>query len=310
MSFLYARNYKKEICVWSDTKVSFSSSEEQEIFQKSVLNGSMAEYHKIDKLGVVKNVIINGNICVAFAGNLKHFNELLEYIEDNRIYDIGSITKKAEQINRKYFGDTDFIVALANNSGNELYLIQSSRINLVDACKIGSDKKTYEIFDSERKKIKNRDEMEAGCTRVTIENDLSDVDNLDSISIDRRAFKYTIKNTEDLSVGGFIISCTGSKGSFMYMEEFETNVEKKRTVDPDGIIQLFDNAEDGGYAFHFYDSTNFVSMYIYQMKKGVIYRPYLEDKDYNHLRFPTIYDCSENEFIEENNITPPSIIYG
>ena len=302
MSFLFARNYKNKIYILSDTKVSFESSEEQEIFRKGVLNGSEDAYKKLDKFGVIKSVIINDNICVAFAGNLKHFNELLEYIENNNITDIDNINKKAKHINISCSGNTDFIVASTSVSNKELFLIQEGRIRRVSSCWIGSPD-TAEIFEKKRKElIASDDYSECKCTKIEKEDGYIEVSNPDFQCLDITAFRYAVKNTTDETVGGFIISCTGSNGFFMYMEEYETNVEKKRTVGPDGIIQLFDNAEDGGYAFHFYESTNMVSMYIYQMKKGVIYRPYLVDNDYNHLRFPTMYDCSEKEFIKEKII--------
>ncbi len=85
MRFLYARNYNNEIYMFADTKVSFSSITEQEMFFSRVLNSSEEKLNILKNFGIIKNVVINSNICIGFAGLLKDFNKLLGFIEEQNI---------------------------------------------------------------------------------------------------------------------------------------------------------------------------------------------------------------------------------
>ena len=48
-------------------------------------------------------------------------------------------------------------------------------------------------------------------------------------------------------------------------------------------------------------------MYILQLGKGIIYEPNINDRSYNHLRMPNIYNMSESEFINKAEINEISV---
>ena len=76
MSFLFARKTEEYFYILSDTKI--NCSEIKENLQKRI--GSKKE-KLLENYGIIKNVIINSNLCIGCAGIIEYFNELLEYVE-------------------------------------------------------------------------------------------------------------------------------------------------------------------------------------------------------------------------------------
>ena len=79
MSFILARKYGDRIRIFADKKMTVDPKDEAFLIK----NIGVENYRKIKALGVVKNVIINQNICVSSAGILEDFNDLLKYIDGN-----------------------------------------------------------------------------------------------------------------------------------------------------------------------------------------------------------------------------------
>ena len=282
MSYLYASNKNNNMYIFSDTKVTFSDKEEDILF--NVLKKKTDDFENLKKFGIVKNVIINKNICIGSAGILEHFNELLKYIESNEIYDIENIKSKALEINIKYGRDTDFIIAFTSITDNKLYLVNEGKILLVDSCWIGSED-TNKLFEKYKK--------EFGTT--------------EDKSTYTEAFKKAIEDPNDDVVGGLFIECYGRNGEFHYPEKMTSFVEREHTVTNNGSIILFDSVANGGYTSYFYESKDLVSLYIYQMNRGIRYCPTIQDRQYDHLRFPNVYNLNEEQFIKKYNLTEPSI---
>lgn len=282
MSYLYASNKNNKIYMFSDTRVTFSDKEQDILF--NILKKNSEDFENLKKLGIIKNVIINNNICIGSAGVLERFNELLKYIESNRIYDIESIKKKALEINIKYSGDTDFIIAFTSTTNKELYLVKDGQIILTDSCWIGSAD-TNRLFEQYKKISENIEEKK----------------------IDEDSFKKAIDDPRDEVVGGFFIKCYEKNGEFYYPEMLTSFAEKEHTIQPNGSILLFDSIANGGYSCYFYESKDVFSIYIYQMNRGIRYCPCIEDEQYNYLRFPKTYNLNEEEFIKNFNIVIPSI---
>ena len=67
MSFIFARKYLNKINVLADNKVTVDPKDESFLLK----NIGVEAYRKIKSLGIIKNVIINQNICVCSAGVLK-----------------------------------------------------------------------------------------------------------------------------------------------------------------------------------------------------------------------------------------------
>lgn len=307
MSFLYAGNYNNKIYMFSDTKVSFSSITEQEIFFSRVLNNSEEKLNILKNFGIIKSVIINNNICIGFAGRLNDFNKLLGFIEEQNIIDLDAIKNKAKEINNNSNNLTDFIIASANKTKKELYLVQNGNVFFTESCSIGSPetKQEFERYKCEleiRLKFKNEHQK--------VNNNI-EVLKRDSQRIDSEAFRNAIKTTSDDDVGGFMIRCLEKDGYFYYPEYLESNVEKEYRLESNSSeVPLFDTVENGGYMYQFFESNDIVSLYINQMKRGIRYDSCLEDIEYRYLKFPIVYNLSEDEFIKKFNIIPPSIRYG
>ena len=95
--------------------------------------------------------------------------------------------------------------------------------------------------------------------------------------------------------------------NFQYNELFSTHVEKEQIVLPGNHVKIYDNVFDGGYSYCVYQSNNNYKMYILQLGKGIIYEPNINDRSYNHLRMPNIYNMSESEFINKAEINEISV---
>ena len=121
------------------------------------------------------------------------------------------------------------------------------------------------------------------------------------------AFKKAIEDPNDDVVGGLFIECYGRNGEFHYPEKMTSFVEMEHTVTNNGSIILFDSVANGGYTSYFYESKDLVSLYIYQMNRGIRYCPTIQDRQYDHLRFPNVYNLNEEQFIKKYNLTEPSI---
>lgn len=291
MSFIYSRKLKNRIYVLADSKLSVLSSDE-DWFVKRV---GKDNYNNIKSLGIIKNVIINKNICVASAGVLEDYNELLKFIDVNDIKAVDEICKYALKIHVENGNRTDFIVSLSYYSDSKLYQIKNGFLSEVEFSWLGSS-----ACFNEFQKIRH-DENVIG--QLTQNMDLEMKNEYAEQNIDFHSFKEAVNLHVDDMVGDNIIECIGNNGIFEYHELIATTVEKEHTVLPDGSVILFDDAVNGGYTYHVYQSCDYYKMYIYQLGKGIVFIPFVvNDKNYNHLRFPKIFNMSEQSFLKKHKI--------
>lgn len=276
MSYLYAYYEKNKIQMFADTKVTFSENE-KDILKKRLKNE--VDYNNLVKFGIIKNVIINKNICIGSAGKLEHFNELLKYIETNKDYNIDSIKNKALDINIKYNDTTDFIIAYVGVNKKRIYLIHDNKLLIKDSCWIGDDV-TNSLFEKYNK------ESDTSCSN---------------------AFECAIIDSKENSVGGFAIQCCETNGEFRYPEMMKSSVERKQILLPNQPMILFDSIQNGGFTHYYFESSDIVSVYIYQMKSGVRYIPCIDDEKYSFLRIPKVYHMGDVEFQREFKLTPPTM---
>ena len=303
MSFIYARNLKNKIYVFSDSKLSISPEDKDRLI-KTI---GKENYNNVMSLGVIKNVIINKNICVASAWILEDFNKLLEMIDNNKLFKIEEICLEALKIHCDKNGRTDFIVALSDTTDSKLYEIKNGSIEEVQTSWLGIyecfknfqrlkeiEKENSHLSDSDIEQLKK----EYACFNRTFNPEQS----FESI-----AFQKTVNSNIDNSVGGYVVECIGECGIFQYNELFSTHVEREQIVLPGNNVKIHDSVFDGGYSYHVYQSNNNYKVYILQLGKGIIYEPNIKDRSYNHLRMPNIYNMSESEFINKAEINEISV---
>ena len=290
MSFIYAKNINNKLYILADSKLSVSSKDEAMLI-KAI--GS-ENYNNIKSLGIIKNVIINNNICIASAGILEDYNELLLKVDENSFIEEKKICSIALDIHLKNNQRTDFIIAKADSKCPVLYEIKNGKISETATSWIGS----YTCF-SAFQSIRNNPEF---IQKLTEYMDDKMKNEYGEEKIDSHAFEQVVNLKIDNSVGGSVIECKMHNGKFRYNECLTTCTEKPHALLPGGIVKLYDNVSDGGYTCHVYQSSDYYKMYILQLKKGIIFEPHINDKNYNHLRLPKIYDLNEDEFLKLNYI--------
>lgn len=295
MSFIFAKKYKNRIRVFADNKMTVKPNDE-DILTKFI---GVDAYKKIKALGIIKNVIINRNICISSTGILEDYNELLKYVDEKQYKSFEDICNKALEINVRTNNRTNFIICSINGE---------CRIVKIDNCEIVN--KDFAWIGSKE------------CTEKLQEFRLNKNDIMDTIydcetkkemlvtdeEIDRMAFLKTLQSKVDDDVGEIMIECVGQNNKFSYLEEIYTTISKPKVVEPGKPIKIYDNVFDGGFTCHVYNSSNNYKIYIEQISCGVEFCPYLSDEKYNHLRIPKLDYCTVEEFEKNHNCEECSII--
>lgn len=271
MSFLFARKTEEYFYILSDTKI--NCSEIKENLQKRI--GSKKE-KLLENYGIIKNVIINSNLCIGCAGIIEYFNELLEYVEKNKIIDIELIKERALEIHKKYNQNTDFIILYVKNSERSLFVIKDNRIEKTDFCWIGV-KECFNLFQ----KIRHDKDFIKSNYDTDFSKDFNEMYN------DKKSFEKVLKsNVSPDDVGKYYIDCTYIKGGFNYMERSEFFAPSEQIIQPNEAINFYDTIENGGCAYISSCENNNYSIYYEQIKTKIVFEPYLKEKGYNYLRFP------------------------
>lgn len=295
MSFIYAKNLKNRIYVFADSKLSISPNDEGRLIKRL----GKGLYNNIKVFGVIKNVIINGNTCVAAAGFLEDFNVLLKLIDEKKDIKLEEICNEALKIHCEKNGRTDFIIAVSDICNSRLFEIKKYKVEEVQISWIG----VYECFEM-FKKIK-MDPIEKD--NLLPRNISLDANEYAEQLFDSRIFGKIIDDNIDNSVGGNVIECIGEYGKFIYKEKLYSCSEKRQEVQNGGIIKIYENVFDGGYTYHVYTSADNYKMYILQLEKGIVFEPYINDENYNHLRMPRIYEMNEKDFMAKVGVEKTSL---
>ena len=295
MSFIFARKYLDKINVLADNKVTVDPKDESFLIK----NIGAEAYRKIKSLGIIKNVIINQNICVCSAGVVEDYNDLLKYIDNCKNISYDDICNKALEINVKTCNRTDFIVCTVEN-GMKIVQIKNYKKEETESAWIGSkdcfekfqyirfgaDMNKKNIYDCERKK-----EMP-----------------LDVESIDLLSFSEVLKLNIDDTVGEILIQCSSVGNKFFYPEKLFTSISKSKVIETGKSLKIYDDVFDGGYTYYVYNSSNNYILYIDQLRCGVEYCPYIICEKYDHLRMPKFEYCDVDVFETKHNCGDYSII--
>lgn len=288
MSFILARKYGDRIRIFADKKMTVDPKDEAFLIK----NIGVENYRRIKSLGVVKNVIINQNICVSSAGILEDFNDLLKYIDGNENILFDDICKKALEININSNNRTDFIICTVEDECR-IIQIKDYEQSETDSSWIGSSK-CFNKFQS----IRFSDDM----SKQTIYDCESKKEiPLDSEGIDSFSFSKVLKSNIDDTVGEESIDCASSNNRFYYIDKFSTSISKPRVLKQGQSLSLYDDVFDGGYTYYVYRSSDNYKLYIEQLKCGVEYCPHIKYVKYDHLRIPKFEYCDAADFEKNHN---------
>ncbi|MBO5474925.1 MAG: hypothetical protein J5982_00290 [Bacilli bacterium] len=281
MSFIVAKKYKNKIKVMADDKLYVSPNDEQMLIREI----GNKNYRDICCLGIIKNVIIDKNICVCSAGVLEDFNLLLKEIDDKNITDLKKICDISLKINIEKNNRTDFIVCSVKE--NNIYEIKDNKINNVDSSWIGVYK-CFEEFQKLRLSDEIRNYSENVCELITGDEKKDLVEEI----IDSESFKRVLKLNIDETVGEKVIECIGKETEFLYQSYYSATISKPKQLETNSsMINFDDSVFDGGYSFLVEESNSNYKMYIYQIGCLVEYCAHLNNDNYSHLRLPKmIYD--------------------
>ena len=295
MSFVYARKYLNKIRVFADNKMTIAPKDEL-FFIKSI---GMENYRKIKSLGVIKNVIINQNICICSAGMLEDYNDLLKYVDNNTNLTYEDICNEALKINIKANNRTDFIICTVKDT-NKITQIKDYNMEETESSWIGS-KECFEKFQSIRLSEKMKNQTIYNCASKT---ELP----YDAELIDITSFSKTLKSNIDDSVGEISIECVSRDNKFCYMDKLFTSISKPRTLEKGKNLKIYDDVFNGGYTYYVYKSFDNYKLYINQLNCGVVYCPCVSYEKYNHLRIPKFEYCDVKDFEKNYNCEEVTII--
>lgn len=288
MSFIFARKYLNKINVLADNKVTVDPKDESFLLK----NIGVEAYRKVKSLGIIKNVIINQNICVCSAGVLEDYNDLLKYIDNCKNISYDDICNKALEINVKTCNRTDFIVCTVENE-MKIVQIKNYKKEETESAWLGS-KDCFEKFQSIR--------FGENMNKKTI----YDCESKNEIPfgielIDLLSFSEVLRLNIDDTVGEVLIQCSSEENKFYYPETLLTAVSKLRTLEAGESLKMYDDVVDGGYTYYVYNSSNNYILYIDQLRCGIEYCPCIICEKYDHLRMPKFEYCDVDAFEKNHN---------
>ena len=126
MSFVYAFKFNNSIYMYGDTKITIDDSGADNFKDKRCL---------VDKLGILKTIILSNNIALGFSGNnICYIDDALKEISNNKM-DLDYIVDILKFYSAKEYNAPDFILAHKNDY---LIKISNGKIEERDNCYIGS----------------------------------------------------------------------------------------------------------------------------------------------------------------------------
>jgi len=293
MSFIYAKIIDESINIWADSKFSFDKKDDD----KSLCDLTTSCYYGktekdpmrnryccetqtewLERYGIIKNLRINDNIAVCYAGDIVHANELAKEIRYGDIKDFDSLVVVAQNLHLKYDRDVDFILAYQDRIDIRLIHIADGECQECALAWIGDGN----VFNAFRKR-----EIESQGKKS-----IGDI------------FKATIKNKSLDAVGGFVFRLFYNKNEnkFEYQGSCELHHERNHTVKTGDALQIYGDAAVGAYSVTIYNSFSWCAIYIDQGKLGILYNWHranesdFEHGSLNNLWLPTVYHIEKDIF--------------
>ena len=221
MSFVYAFKFNKGIYMYGDTKVIIGDSGTDNFKETRRL---------VEKLGILKTIILSNNIALGFSGNnICYVDDALKKIFNNKI-DLDYIVNILKFYSAKEYNAPDFILAYKNDY---LIKISNGEIEERDNCYIGSPD-AFNYLQTQ----KAYERIEPGL--------ISEI------------FSNLIEKNIDNDVGKFYVGLHFDldNNRFEYLERFWSEVINIGYIAPNETLPLFANAQNGGYTYQLYPIYN------------------------------------------------------
>jgi len=266
MSLIVAKREGENICIVSDTKLTYPDEKHPKLQNAAP-----------DK-GVIKSVIINEHVCISFACDDIDEAEKAIRVCRELYNDTINMLKHLNKTNKETNGKTEFLVCVTLPRMNKIYEIKDFKITETPYAWIGS-KEGYNVFQEmmhlEKAKFKRED------------NILSDLSS---------AMSEVIKSGKEPNVNGFSISISNAGNRFNYNNYLSIELVPKTYYGSNHVI-THGTAAEGGYSVKIFSPENrydIVTVYIVQSGFGIIYK--IINKSL--LRPEIINNVNEHEFAE------------
>ena len=260
MSFVYAFQDEEGITVISDTKIGIDQNVKGWESQQMKLN--------IEAFGIIKCMILNPHLLLAFAGNnIKYVDDLMAKLKE-KPFTIDEMIQWAYNIHlrTKKDNDIEFIICYFDENEQKIVSIKDKKEpEILPFAWIGS----VDTF-KEYRRLMMEDESSSSYKRVN-------------------CIINAIQSGVDDSVGGVIVTVNANKNRpvFCYWEKF-VSCPINQCIKPNENLILSDGPEKGYYTYQVYQSEQNVALYFLEGEFGVIYSSIGEEKELNmeHLYLP------------------------
>ena len=275
MSFVYAQKIGQSIAIFADTKITCET-------QATHFFGTETQ-RRVHQFGLIKNVIVSKNFCICFAGNnIIYANELLQQVKHITLEQLLQIALKLHC--RDINNGVEFIICYADGNTQSIFLIKDGECAKVSTGWIGSYN-AFNYFQGVRngayKQTINSNipysyEVQAGTTASTAEEEkYQELFN---------AFYKTIFDCGDISVGGFAIPIFFDlKTNQFWYKGYFRSFSKAQFTQMGLSMPMYQGPQNGSFSILFYQSPQYVGIYIPENNCGIIYNHFRPDcNDYKN----------------------------
>jgi hypothetical protein len=265
MSLIVAKKFGDKICVVSDTRIDNPE------------NLNRVDLDVPEVYGLIKTIVINPFICVAFAGEIELVNAALNVCKQLN-HKVDEIVQHLLSVNKNSKNKAEFIVCVAAPPFL-IYKISNYEVEKTDSTWIGY----VEGFNEFQKNYNAK-----GLNQIRLDP-ISDMENAMTAVIESQV----------LGVNGFMIEVTNERWSFLYKNYIKTYIPPRTFIGGGFHVIGYGTAEEGGYTIHILESerTDVLAIHVPQNRMGIIYA----ERDSEMLTPEVFRDVDEHEFIEITN---------
>lgn len=294
MSLIVVRKAENQLCIVSDTKLSYPDAE---------IKGLKNQPGE----GVVKSVIVNANICISFAGEMHYAAQAITEINSDH-----SIDQIIECLTRYHIASahkTEFILCYGNPNLT-IYKFKNNEYGPVASAWIGDQRAFNQFQENMNGDAKTKQEKEKRPTKKqdsTFPATNKPVFSVEAMNLSMEASipKYFSKMSaamDQVIEDGNIDSVGGFKVNVIYKEKFYYNIYTKMYRGQFAIVGQGSHtighggADEGGYSLNFFGASNdykSLAIHLRQAKLGIVY-----NRENNGLLFPRLYKMDEVDFID------------